>query len=196
MVVLESLGHALGRGARIKAELCGEAMTNDAHHIYAPEPEGDSWARAMRLALEAAGFGVGSVDAISAHAASTPMGDRIESMAIEKVFGERAGRVPVSATKSMHGHTYGAAGAIETILALEAMGRGRLLPTIHLDRPDPSLDRLDYVPNASRPSGGARVLLKNAFGFGGTNTCLVFRLDPEVRGWAGGSVRPGADPWR
>jgi len=175
VVVLESAEHAAARGAKVQARMLGEAMTNDAHHIYSPEPSGASWARAMTLALTAAGISPGEVDRVSAHAASTPLGDAAEVLAIKAALGRRAGEIPVSSTKSVHGHTFGAAGAIETVLALAAMRRGMVLPTAGLEGPDPICD-LDHVPDVRR-EGGGKVLMKNAFGFGGANTVLVLAVD-------------------
>jgi 3-oxoacyl-[acyl-carrier-protein] synthase II len=176
VVVLESAAHAAARGARVQARLLGEAMSNDAHHLYSPEPTGESWAAVMRRALERAGVAPEDVDMVSAHAASTPTGDAIEVAALRRALGARAEQIPVFSTKSMHGHCFGAAGAIETVLALAAMRRGRVLPTAHLDRPDPTCD-LDHVPDPLR-EGRGRVLLKDAFGFGGTNTTLVLSVEP------------------
>ncbi|MFN7954431.1 MAG: beta-ketoacyl-[acyl-carrier-protein] synthase family protein [bacterium] len=176
IVVLEDRDHARARGARIHAELLGDAQTNDAYHVYHPRPDGSDWARTMRMALAAADVAPSEVDVVSAHAASTPHGDLAETRALKSVLGERAYEVPVSATKSMHGHAYGAAGAIETVLALAAGRRGRALPTTNLTQPDPECD-LDYVADGAR-AVRAEVLLKNSFGFGGTNACLVIRIAP------------------
>lgn len=171
ILVLEAGDTARARGATIYGRMLGEAQTNDAFHIYSPEPTGASWSRTMGLALAAAGRTSADVDWVSAHAASTGLGDAIEVLAVHDVLGPRAPQIPVSSTKSMHGHTFGAAGAIETVLALAAMNRGWILPTAHLTHPDDACD-LDHVPDAQR-RGTARTLLKNSFGFGGTNTCLV-----------------------
>ncbi len=173
IVILETLESAQARGAHIYGEILGDAQTNDAHHIINPEPSGESWARTIRLALENAGIGPDDVDYISAHAASTPLGDLVETRAIKLVFGERAYEIPTVSTKSMHGHAFGATGAIEMILALKAMNEDKLVPTINLTVRDPECD-LDYVANQGRPAR-TDVLLKNSFGFGGTNSCLVVR---------------------
>lgn len=172
MVLLERLDLALARGARVYAVLRGESHTNDAHHMISPDASGEAWARAMRGALSAAGVAPDEVDAVSAHATGTPQGDLAETRAIKRALGDRASRVTVSATKSMHGHAFGAAGAIETALALAALDAGYVLPTIHLAVRDPACD-LDYVPDVARRTD-ARVLVKNAFGAGGVSTCLVF----------------------
>lgn len=174
VVVLEELEHARRRGATILAELLGDAQTNDAGHVYRPDTSGASWGRTMQIALDRAGVDAAEVDVVSAHAPSTRYGDLTETRALKRVLGPRAYDVPVSATKSVHGHLYGAAGAVETILALAAMRSERVLPTMHLRQPDPECD-LDYVANRGRRQA-ARVLLKSSFGFGGTNACAVFRL--------------------
>lgn len=171
--VLERYEDAMARGARIYAEILGDAMTNDAFHIYSPDPTGESWARTMGLALKSAGIAASDVQAINAHAASTGIGDLVETKAVKRLLGDRASLVPITATKSMHGHTWGAAGAIETALAIGAMCTDTLLPTINLTEPDPECD-LDYVPNQSRHAS-YEFLLKNSFGFIGTNTSLVFK---------------------
>jgi 3-oxoacyl-[acyl-carrier-protein] synthase II len=178
MLVLERLDRARARGARVLAVLAGGAITNDAYHAIRPDPSGEAWAHAMRLALADAGVSPEEIDAVNAHATATPQGDVAETRALRQVLGRRASRVPVSATKSMHGHCFGAAGAVETALAIAAMNEGVALPTINLDAPDPECD-LDYVPNAAR-AHPARVLLKNGFGAGGVATSLVLRADPHA----------------
>lgn len=175
-LVLERLDRARARGARVLGILAGAAITNDAYHVIAPEPSGAAWARVMRLALADAGLAPDDVDAVSAHATATQAGDLAETRAIHRALGPRAMRIPVSSTKSMHGHAFGAAGAIETVLAVAAMHEGFVLPTINLHRPDPECD-LDYVPHEARRHP-ARVLLKNGFGAGGVATSLVIRRDP------------------
>lgn len=177
MLVLERLDHARARGARVLAILAGSAITNDAHHVISPEPSGGAWARVIRLALADAGLAADEVDAVSAHATATPQGDVAETRALHQVLGRRAHRVPVSATKSMHGHAFGAAGAIETALAIAAMGEGVVLPTIDLAAADPDCD-LDYVPGQARRHP-VRVLVKNGFGAGGVATSLVLRADVD-----------------
>jgi len=173
ILVLESLEAATARGARIYGEILGDSQTNDAYHIISPEPSGTSWARGIRLAIEDAGIAPEEVDYISAHAASTGAGDLAETKAIKQGFGQHAYNIPMSSTKSMHGHAFGATGAIETVLALAAMQRNWVLPTINLTDPDPECD-LDYVPNKGREQK-TNVLLKNSFGFGGTNSHTVIR---------------------
>jgi 3-oxoacyl-[acyl-carrier-protein] synthase II len=173
LVVLESLEHALRRDARIYAEVVGYGMTGDAHHMTAPDPEGDGAARAMAAALRDAAVEPSAVGYINAHGTSTPYNDKFESIAIKRVFGEHAKRLPVSSTKSMTGHLLGAAGGIEAIATTLALHHGILPPTINYEKPDPDCD-LDYVPNQARKQD-VEVALSNAFGFGGTNATLAFR---------------------
>ena len=177
MLVLERLDHARARGATVLAVLAGSAVTNDAHHVISPDPSGGAWARVMRLALADAGVAPDEVDAIGAHATATLQGDIAETRAIHQVLGGRARDVLVSATKSMHGHAFGAAGAIETALAVAAMREGLVLPTIDLATPDPDCD-LDYVPGRARRRA-VRVLVKNGFGAGGVASSLVLRADVD-----------------
>ena len=171
--VLESLEHALARGAPILAELAGYAATADAYHIVAPCADGEGAVRCMRLALEDAGVSPEEVDYINAHGTSTPLNDAVETMAIKRVFGEYAYRVPISSTKSMIGHCFGAAGAVESVACIKSIQTGLVHPTINYEQPDPDCD-LDYVPNQPRRAQ-VRVVLKNSFGFGGQNACLVFK---------------------
>ena len=173
LVVLESLEHARRRDARIYAEVVGYGMTSDAHHMTAPDPEGDGAARAMAAALRDGGIEPSTVGYINAHGTSTPYNDKFETLAIKRVFGEHAKRVPVSSTKSMTGHLLGAAGGIEAIATTLAIHHGVLPPTINYEKPDPECD-LDYVPNQARKQD-VEVALSNAFGFGGTNATLAFR---------------------
>jgi 3-oxoacyl-[acyl-carrier-protein] synthase II len=173
LLVLESLGHALARDARIYAEVVGYGMTGDAYHMTAPDPEADGAARAMTLAVRDAGIEPSTVGYINAHGTSTPYNDKSETMAIKRVFGEHARKLAVSSTKSMTGHLLGAAGGIEAIATTLAIHHGALPPTINYENPDPDCD-LDYVPNQARKQD-VEIALSNAFGFGGTNATLVFR---------------------
>jgi 3-oxoacyl-[acyl-carrier-protein] synthase II len=173
ILVLESLEHAQRRDARIYAEVVGYGMTGDAHHMTAPDPEGDGAARAMAGALQDAGIAPSDVGYINAHGTSTPYNDRFETIAIKRVFGEHAYKVAVSSTKSMTGHLLGAAGGIEAIATVLALAHGVLPPTINYETPDPECD-LDYIPNQARKQD-VELALSNAFGFGGTNATLVFR---------------------
>lgn len=170
--VFEDLEHARRRDAPIIAEITGYGACNDAHHVVAPCADGEGAIRAMTWAMEDAGVTPEEVDYISAHGTSTKLNDAIETLAIKKTFGEHAYDIPVSATKSMIGHAFGAAGALESVACLEAMRHGVIPPTINYEHPDPECD-LDYVPNKARPAD-VRVALKNSFGFGGQNACLLF----------------------
>jgi len=176
ILVLESLEHALRRDARIYAEIIGYGLTGDAHHMTAPDPEGDGAARAMTGALSDARLAPSDIGYINAHGTSTPYNDKFETIAIKRVFGEHARRLAVSSTKSMTGHLLGAAGGIEAIATVLALHHGVLPPTINYDTPDPDCD-LDYVPNQARKQD-VEVALSNAFGFGGTNATLAFRKYP------------------
>ena len=173
VLILESEPHALARGARIRAEVAGFGCSADAHHLVMPDPTGAGPVRAMRWALEDAGVRPEDVDYINAHGTSTPLNDAAETRAIKTLFGEAAYRVPISSTKSMIGHAFGAGGAIEAVATIRTLETGRVHPTINHETPDPECD-LDYVPNAAR-SVDVRVALKNSFGFGGQNACLVLR---------------------
>jgi 3-oxoacyl-[acyl-carrier-protein] synthase II len=173
IVVLESLEHARRRDARIYAEIIGYGMTGDAHHMTAPDPEGDGAARAMAHALKDARLTPSDVGYVNAHGTSTPYNDRFETVAIKRVFGDHARKLAVSSTKSMTGHLLGAAGGVEAIATALALHHGLLPPTINYETPDPDCD-LDYVPNQARKQD-VDVALSNAFGFGGTNATLVFR---------------------
>jgi 3-oxoacyl-[acyl-carrier-protein] synthase II len=173
IVLLEALEHAVRRDARIYGEIIGYGMTGDAHHMTAPDPEGDGAARAMQAALRDAGLAPSDVGYINAHGTSTPYNDKFETMAIKRVFGDHARRLAVSSTKSMTGHLLGAAGGIEAIATLLALHHGLLPPTINYETPDPECD-LDYVPNQARKQD-VEFALSNAFGFGGTNATLAFR---------------------
>ena len=172
VVVLEELGHARARGARIYGELVGYGATADAYHITAPSPEGEGNARAMRMALDEAGLRPEEIDYINAHGTSTQPNDREETAAIKQVFGEHAYKLLVSSTKSMTGHLLGAAGALEAIVCLLAIRDGCIPPTINYQTPDLGLD-LDYVPNTARAKT-ITTALSNSMGFGGHNASLIF----------------------
>lgn len=171
IMVLERLEHALERGARIYAEIVGQSASADAYHVAAPEPEGAGAARAMAAAVNDAGLRPQDVDYINAHGTSTPIGDPTETRAIKQVFGEHAYDLAISSTKSMIGHTFGAAGAIEAMACVYSVVHDLIHPTINLEKPDPECD-LDYVPQRARRTP-VRVALSNSFGLGGQNACLV-----------------------
>jgi 3-oxoacyl-[acyl-carrier-protein] synthase II len=173
VMVLEGLEHAQMRGARIYAELAGYGASADAFHITAPDEQGEGAVEAMRAALEDAGLRPESVDYINAHGTSTPLNDPVETQAIRTLFGSHADRLAVSSTKSMVGHLFGAAGAVEAVACVKSLETGWVHPTINYEHPDPVCD-LDYVPNTARHLE-PEVVLSNSFGFGGHNGCLVFR---------------------
>ena len=173
MLVIEELGHALRRGAPIYAELVGYALSNDAHHITSPPPDGAGAARCMAAALRSAGISPSEVGYVNAHGTSTAANDPAESAALCTVFGEHAQRLAISSTKSVTGHLLGAAGGLEAVATVLALQKELLPPTATLDNADPACG-LDYIPGSAR-SARVEVALSNAFGFGGTNACLVFR---------------------
>jgi 3-oxoacyl-[acyl-carrier-protein] synthase II len=173
VLVLEEWGHAVRRGARIYAEICGFGTTNDGYHMTAPRPDGAQSARAIALALADARSIPDEVEYVNAHASSTRLNDPTETKAIKTVLGDRAYRVPVSGTKGYYGHPLGASGAIEAAISALAIERGWLPPTLNLQEPDPECD-LDYVAEVGREAGVGFVI-SNSFGFGGINATLVFR---------------------
>jgi len=173
VLVLEELGRALRRDARIYAEVVGYGMTSDAYHVAAPDPTGDGAARVMQRAIEDAGIGPEDVQYINAHGTSTELNDKTETAAIKRVFGDQARRLGVNSTKSMTGHLLGAAGGIEAGFTALALFHQTMPPTINQEFPDPECD-LDYVPNAAREAA-IRHGLSNSFGFGGTNGALVLK---------------------
>jgi len=174
--VLEELEAARARGARVYAEVLGYGASNDAHHMLQPDPESGGVVSMMRAALDRAGVDPGQVDYINAHGTGTPLGDLAETQAIKEVFGDHAYEMAVSSTKSMLGHMFGAAGAIEAMACVLAIHEGVIPPTINYEEPDPDCD-LDYVPNEAREAH-VRVALSNAMGLGGHNGCvLIGRVD-------------------
>jgi 3-oxoacyl-[acyl-carrier-protein] synthase II len=177
ILVLESLEHAKARDATILAELAGCASSADAYHIVAPCENGEGALRAMRWALEDAGITTDDVDYINAHGTSTVLNDLAETRAIKGLFGERAYKIPISSTKSMIGHVLGGAGALESVVCVKTLQTGVIHPTINYEHVDPECD-LDYVPNKCRKAD-VRTVLKNSFGFGGQNACLVFKRYEE-----------------
>lgn len=173
-LVLESEEHALARGARIYAEVVGAAVTSDAYHITAPDPEGSAAARAMLGAIEQSGSTIDDVVHINAHATSTPVGDIAEYNALKRVFGERLSDIAVSATKASTGHLLGGAGAIEAIFTILALYERTAPPTINLDNPDPAI-QLDIVTSPRKLEGSNILAITNSFGFGGHNAVVAFR---------------------
>ncbi|MEC0208421.1 beta-ketoacyl-ACP synthase II [Paenibacillus ehimensis] len=177
IVVLESLSHAQRRNARIYAEVIGYGASSDAYHVVATHPEGIGAYQAMRSALREAAVKPEEVDVISAHATSTELGDRSETMAIKKLFGEHAYRIPVTANKSMTGHMLGAAGGVEAIALAKSLEQGIIPPTINQEQSDPDCD-LDYVPNEARQAK-LKIGISNSFGFGGHNAVIVLKAYAE-----------------
>ena len=173
MLIMESLKHATARGAHIYVEIAGWGVSADAYHLVQPHPEGAGAAKAMQRALENAGVGLDDIDYINAHGTSTPINDKSETIAIKRVFGERAYDVPISSTKSMVGHSLGASGSLEAIACISSIIDGILHPTINQDEPDPDCD-LDYIPNVAREAD-LKIVMSNSFGFGGQNACLVIK---------------------
>jgi 3-oxoacyl-[acyl-carrier-protein] synthase II len=173
IVVLEEYERAKARGADIYAEVVGYGITADAYHITAPDPDGDGSARAMKMAVEHAGLNPEDVDYINAHGTSTPLNDVAETIAIKKVFGDYAYKLPISSTKSMTGHLLGAAGGAESVATILTVKNGVIHPTINYEYPDPECD-LDYVPNEARRAD-VKVAITNSFAFGGQNATLAFK---------------------
>jgi len=173
VLVLESLEHALARGARIYAEVIGQASSSDGFHMAQPDPKAAGPSRAMKWALDDAGLTPANVDYINTHGTATPLNDLTETRAIKAVFGEHAYKVALSSIKSMIGHAMGASGALETIACAMTLREGVIPPTINYTTPDPELD-LDYVPNTARKAD-VRVALSNSFGLGGQNACVVLK---------------------
>jgi 3-oxoacyl-[acyl-carrier-protein] synthase II len=177
-LVLESLDHALARGAPIVAELIGYGNSADARDMIAADETGAGAARAMKMALRKAGIAPDAVDYINAHGTGTPLNDSAETQAIKTIFGPHAYRLAVSSTKSMLGHMMGAAGAVEALICALAIHDGRIPPTINLERPDPACD-LDYVPNVAREAQ-INVALSNSIGLGGHNSAVILRWYQEL----------------
>jgi len=172
-LIIEELEHAKARGAKIYAELIGFGMSGDAHHITSPPEDGEGARKCMTAALNDAGLNPADIDYLNAHGTSTPVGDKGETSAIKRAFGDAAHKLAVSSTKSCTGHLLGAAGAVEAIFSILAIRHQVLPPTINLDNPDPACD-LDYVPNTGRDAK-LKTAMSNSFGFGGTNASLVFK---------------------
>jgi 3-oxoacyl-[acyl-carrier-protein] synthase II len=176
VVMLEELEHAKARGAKIYAEIIGYGLSGDAHHITAPDEVGDGAYRAMAAALKRSGLSPADIDYINAHGTSTPLGDEVELAAVQRLFGNAAGRVAMSSTKSSIGHLLGAAGAVETIFCILAMRDGVAPATLNLDHPSVETE-IDLVPHQPKPRP-IRAAMSNSFGFGGPNACLVLTREP------------------
>ena len=186
MLVLEDLDFALERDAPILAELAGYGSTADAYHITEPAPGGEGLIRAIQRALQSAGLRPEQIDYINAHGTATRLNDATETQAIKACFGDHAQRVAISSTKSMLGHTFGAAGAIEAAVSVLSIVHGIMPPTINLAHPDPECD-LDYIPNHARKAA-VHIALSNSMGFGGHNTCLIFK---EYQPFRASETAPG-----
>ena len=173
ILIMESLQHATDRGAQIYAEIGGWGVSADAYHLVQPHPEGVGAAKAMQRALDSAGVSLDEIDYINAHGTSTPINDKSETIAIKRVFGEKAYNIPISSTKSMVGHSLGASGALEAIVCINSINDRIMHPTINQEETDPDCD-LDYVPNVAREAD-LDVVMSNSFGFGGQNAALVIK---------------------
>ena len=173
VLVLENYEHARSRGATVLAEFAGYGSTSDAFHVTQPDPQGEGAARAMKHALDMAGMAPEDITYINAHGTSTPLNDKFETMAVKRVFGEHAYKVPISSTKSMTGHLLGAAGGIESAFSVMAISESAIPPTINLEEPDPDCD-LDYVPYTPR-RGRVETSMTNSLGFGGHNASVIFK---------------------
>ena len=173
VLVLEAEEHAVARGARILAELAGYGATSDAFHITMPDEQGEGAAKAMQQAIARAGLAPDDIDYVNAHGTSTPMNDKLETLALKRVFGDYASELPISSTKALTGHSLGAAGAVEAAICVIALQHGIIPPTANYSTPDPECD-LDYVPNVAR-SASLEVVMTNSLGFGGHNSSLIFR---------------------
>lgn len=171
ILIFEELQHAKNRGAKIYAEVLGYGTTSDAGHITAPDAEGRGASAAMQAAIDDAGIDASQIDYVNAHGTSTPLGDKAETAAIKKVFGEHAKTVSISSTKSSLGHSLGASGAIEAVIMCKTLQTGVIAPTINLHNPDPACD-LDYTPNEAKQRD-VKIAMSNSFGFGGHNACIV-----------------------
>jgi len=180
VLVLEELEHALARKAPIYGEILGYGSSSDATHISQPAPDGAGAAKAIRAALQDAGLQAEDIDYINAHGTSTKMNDNAETAAIKTALGDHAYKVPISSTKSMHGHLLGAAGTLEAIICLQSLQVSKLPPTINQQTPDPACD-LDYVPNAAR-SAELRAIMSNGFGLGGHNATIILGKYQEQEG--------------
>lgn len=179
ILILESEAHAKARGAKIYGRVLGYGLTDDAYHISAPAENGAGAAKCMKLALDDAGLSPKEIDYLNAHGTSTQLNDKSETAAVKTVFGEAAYDLPISSTKSMHGHLLGAAGAVEAVICVKALQNSLIPPTINYETPDPECD-LDYVPHTARPKA-LRAIMSNSFGFGGHNASIIFGKNGDSR---------------
>ncbi|WP_138380094.1 beta-ketoacyl-ACP synthase II [Luteithermobacter gelatinilyticus] len=174
MVVLEEYEHAKARGAKIYAEIVGYGLSGDAYHVTAPAPDGNGGYRAMEMALKRSGLTPDDIDYVNAHGTSTPLGDELEFAAVKRLFGDAAGKIAMSSTKSAIGHLLGAAGSTEAIFAILAMNRGEVPPTLNLDNPSEGVEGINLVPHEAQQKK-IRAVLSNSFGFGGTNASIIMK---------------------
>ncbi len=177
VLILERHEHAVARGAKIYADVSGYGLSSDAYHITSPDPDGDGASRSMEMAMQDAGASIDEIDYINAHGTSTPLNDKLETVAIKRTFGEQAYKIPISSTKSMTGHLLGGAGGVESVFTVLSIENEIVPPTINYENPDPDCD-LDYVPNEPRKAK-IRCAITNSFGFGGTNATILFK-HPEA----------------
>ncbi len=175
MLILEEYDHAKKRGAHIYAEVVGYGLSGDAYHVTAPAPDGSGGFRAMQAAFKRAGLSPEDIGYINAHGTSTPLGDEIEFNAVKRIFGDAAGQVAMSSTKSAIGHLLGAAGSTEAIFSILAMNRGELPPTLNLDNPSEGIEGINLIPHEAQRKTGITAVLSNSFGFGGTNASVIFK---------------------
>jgi len=175
MLVLEEYEHAKKRGARIYAEVVGYGLSGDAYHVTAPSPDGSGAYRAMQAAFKRAGLTPDDIGYVNAHGTSTPLGDEIEFDAVKRLFGDAAGKIAMSSTKSSIGHLLGAAGSSEAIFSILAMNRGEIPPTLNLDNPSEGISGINLVPHEAQHKTGITAVLSNSFGFGGTNASVIFK---------------------
>ena len=175
MVILEEYEHAKKRGAKIYGEVVGYGLSGDAYHVTAPSPDGSGGYRAMEAALKRSGLTPDEIDYVNAHGTSTPLGDEIEFNAVKRMFGDAAGNLAMSSTKSAIGHLLGAAGAVEAIFSVLAMNEGVVPPTLNLDNPSEGIEGINLVPHEAQQKSGINAVLSNSFGFGGTNASIIYQ---------------------
>ena len=175
MLILEEYEHAKARGANIYGEVIGYGLSGDAHHVTAPSPDGSGGYRAMEAAFKRAQIDPSEIGYVNAHGTSTPLGDEIEFNAVKRMFGNAAGKIAMSSTKSAIGHLLGAAGAVEAVFSILAMQRGEIPPTLNLDNPSDGINGINLVPHEAQQKSGINAVLSNSFGFGGTNASIIIK---------------------